>query len=130
MDFKERLRKIREDKGYTQDDLSRLSGIKKSNISKYENGIHEPTVSILCRLADALDVSIDYLTARDAKVISEKEENYNVIMSEEEIKLIITLRKIKFKDLRSYILLDPQRSLTNIMEKQKVKELINMTIIN
>ena len=52
------IREIREKKGLSQEQLSKLSGVSASHIGYIENGEREPTVSVLCRLAKALDVSI------------------------------------------------------------------------
>lgn len=52
------IREIRERKGLSQEQLSRLSGVSASHIGYIENGEREPTVSVLCRLAKALNVSI------------------------------------------------------------------------
>lgn len=52
------VREIREKKGLSQEQLSRLSGVSASHIGYIENGEREPTISVLCRLAKALNVSI------------------------------------------------------------------------
>lgn len=52
------IREIREKKGLSQEQLSKLSGVSASHIGYIENGEREPTVSVLCRLAKALDVSM------------------------------------------------------------------------
>lgn len=52
------IREIREKKGLSQEQLSKLSGVSASHIGYIENGEREPTVSILCRIGKALNVSI------------------------------------------------------------------------
>ena len=52
------IREIREKQGLSQSDLSKLSGVSASHIGYIENGEREPTVSILCKIAKALNVSI------------------------------------------------------------------------
>lgn len=42
-------------------ELSALSGVTTAAISRYLNGLRQPTVENLILLADALDVSVDYL---------------------------------------------------------------------
>lgn len=49
-----RLREARKNAKLTQDDLSQIIGVKRSVISKYENGIIEPSISQLEKIADAL----------------------------------------------------------------------------
>ena len=42
-------------KGITQKELSEITGIDQSDISKIERGVSNPSVSTLSRIADALD---------------------------------------------------------------------------
>lgn len=42
----------------TQEELSKLSGISASYIGDLERGEKEPTISVLCRIAEALKVDI------------------------------------------------------------------------
>ncbi len=64
--FPEKLRLARQQKGFTQGQLAQRVGSDSQRISKYERGIMIPTTAILVKLADALNVSLDYLL-RDAK---------------------------------------------------------------
>ena len=59
--FEFRIKELREKKGYTQEELSVLSGIDQSNISKLENGIRLGSAEQFLRLALALGTSVDYL---------------------------------------------------------------------
>lgn len=45
-------------KGYSQTELSKLSGIDQSDISKIERGVANPSVDTLDRIAKALDASL------------------------------------------------------------------------
>lgn len=60
-DFPEKLTQARKRKGLTQGQLARLTGTDSQRISRYERGVLVPTTAILIKLADALDVSLDYL---------------------------------------------------------------------
>lgn len=59
--FAERLKKLRIEKNLTQQELADMIGAVKSTISQYETCKREPVLSILIKLANALDVSIPYL---------------------------------------------------------------------
>lgn len=52
------VREIREKKRLSQEQLSRMCGVSASHIGYIENGEREPTVSVLCKIAKALNVSI------------------------------------------------------------------------
>jgi len=57
----DRLRTLREQRGWSQRELSRLSGVGESLIRKYEAGISEPSAASLKSIAEQLNVSTDYL---------------------------------------------------------------------
>ena len=51
------LKTARKSKGWTQEQLACALGVQRSVISKYENGIIEPSVTQLEKIATALDIS-------------------------------------------------------------------------
>lgn len=57
----ENLRRIRKEKGMTQEDLCNVLDLDRGYISSIENGKRNPTLSTLKKLADALKVSVDEL---------------------------------------------------------------------
>lgn len=59
-DMKNRLQELRWNKGWSQSQLSRISGVPQSVISEIENDIEEnPRVYTAIRLAHALSVSVE-----------------------------------------------------------------------
>src|SRR5262249_5961645 len=62
--FPERLRAAREKRGLSQGDLATRAGLQASAISHFETGTRKPSFDNLRRLADALDVTTDYLLGR------------------------------------------------------------------
>ncbi len=63
-DFSMRLRKLREERGLSQTDLAKMTGLQPSAISHFETERRSPSFDNLRRLGDALNVSVDYLTGR------------------------------------------------------------------
>ena len=59
-----RIRDLREDKGLTQKQISEYLMCDQSLYSKYERGEREIPLSLIVKLADYYDVSIDYLVGR------------------------------------------------------------------
>lgn len=55
------LKRLRENKGMTQEALGKLVGQSKSTISKYENGQVEPSNDTLRKFSNIFHVSVDYL---------------------------------------------------------------------
>ena len=43
--------------GLTTTQLAELSGVSKSQINRIENGLSDPTVTVICMLAEALNIS-------------------------------------------------------------------------
>ena len=56
-----RIRYLRKKKGYSQLDLSLEAGINKNYISDLERGTRNPSLVMLERLANALDVDLSTL---------------------------------------------------------------------
>lgn len=62
--FPARLRAAREQRDLKQNELASRSGLQTSAISHFETGTRKPSFDNLRRLADALDVTTDYLLGR------------------------------------------------------------------
>jgi transcriptional regulator with XRE-family HTH domain len=61
MEFKNRLKQLREEKGMIQKELAEKIGVTRNSITAYENGNREPDLEKIINLAKIFDVSIDYL---------------------------------------------------------------------
>lgn len=61
MSFGKNLSRFRKEKGLTQEDLVKRSGVAISQIRRYEADKSSPTLDVLTRLAMAIGVSIDEL---------------------------------------------------------------------
>lgn len=78
MKFKDRLKAARAAKGYSQAELAQKISVHVTNISRYERGENKPTTEVLSKMADALDVTTDYLMSgsiddKASSAISDKE---------------------------------------------------------
>jgi transcriptional regulator with XRE-family HTH domain len=62
--FPQRLKAAREYRGWNQGELAAKSGMQPSAISHFETGSRKPYFDNLRTLADALDVTTDYLLGR------------------------------------------------------------------
>ena len=56
------LKKLRNEKGATQEEIAKYSGKTKATISKYERGDILPTIDVAKKIADFFCVSIDSMT--------------------------------------------------------------------
>lgn len=64
--FAERLKKLRENKGLTQQELAELLGISRSAVTKYETGERFPDEAMLKKIAGVLGASLDTLLGHDS----------------------------------------------------------------
>ena len=77
-----RLKEIRNEKNITQIRLSIAAEVSQETISAYESGKALPSAETLIKIADFLDVSIDYLLERtDNPIINSsiKDEDNEII---------------------------------------------------
>ena len=65
MEFRQRLRYLREKKRISCIVLSELCGLSSDMIRRYESGECEPTLHSLVAIADYFGVTIDFLLGRD-----------------------------------------------------------------
>lgn len=54
--FGESVRKFREKKAWSQETLAERSGLHRTYISGVERGLRNPTLEVVAKLANALDV--------------------------------------------------------------------------
>ena len=59
-----RIKTLREEFGYTQQDLANKLNSSKSVIGLYENETRKPSLEILLKLSEAFNCSIDYLLGK------------------------------------------------------------------
>ncbi|MCL8268801.1 MULTISPECIES: helix-turn-helix domain-containing protein [Leptospira] len=60
-EFPTRLKELRIQKGFSQEDLAKMVGLHKNHIGRYERGDSQPTADKIRKLADTLGVSGDVL---------------------------------------------------------------------
>ena len=61
MEFSERLKKLRKQEHLTQVDIAEKLGISQPAYASWERGIKKPTQENLVKIAQILNVSVDYL---------------------------------------------------------------------
>ena len=65
----QRIARLRKEKKFTQDDLAKKFNVTTQAISKWENDLSAPDISILKELANTLGVTIDYLLSNETTEI-------------------------------------------------------------
>ena len=91
--FSERLKKLLNEKGYTQKSFSEDSGISEGSISNFVKGNSIPKESLLLVIANQLGVSKDYLLGQqECKDYKFKDINEKTGLSEKAISVLYKLQ--------------------------------------
>lgn len=98
MKFENRIKKLREIKGWSQAELAEKSKLTPSAISQYESGGREPGLKSLINISNAFGLTIDGLINKDIKTPRkfEFEASVNSVI-DNEIYLHILNKKLIFK---------------------------------
>lgn len=64
-DFKTRIKALRKQKGWTQEELANKIGVSHQAVSHYERGIRTPDQDTLIMLCEEFNVSTDYILGID-----------------------------------------------------------------
>mgnify|MGYP001769217380 CR=1 FL=1 len=89
MEFKDRLRQLREENKLLQKELAQKIGVDRNTITGYEIGKREPNLEKIIKLAQIFDVSIDYLVG--VTDIRKRDNHYYIAVEK--------LKNISLKDL-------------------------------
>lgn len=82
MDLGNTIKKIRKNKGFTQDQFATICGISQTYLSQIENNQKEPNLSILKTIAEKLSLPLPILffqSLTEDDVHPEKKEFFNAI---------------------------------------------------
>ena len=85
------LRKLRMNKGISQQRLAEVIGTSQQSINKYENHNVEPDISTLILLADYFQVSVDYLIGH---TVDETERQPKLELDKDESCLVLNYRQL------------------------------------
>jgi transcriptional regulator with XRE-family HTH domain len=111
-----RIKDLRAEKGISQNELAKALGLTQQAISAYENGLREPDLETLQKIADFFNVSVDYLLGRTdvrnpSDEITEAVEDdpellefWNELKQREDLKLLFKqTKKLSPKDIKQVI---------------------------
>jgi transcriptional regulator with XRE-family HTH domain len=89
MKLHEKIKRLRKEHGMSQAKLAELTGVHKAHFSRLERGVYQPSIELLKKIAQALDVTADYLLNDEVDEISPVRVEDKSLL--ERIKLIETL---------------------------------------
>ena len=88
--FGQRFQRLRKAKGYTQEQIAEKVNISYQAVSKWENDISSPDISILGELANILEVTVDELLGRvDPNKVTLVEETQRKELKNMLLKIIV-----------------------------------------
>jgi transcriptional regulator with XRE-family HTH domain len=61
MTLGERIKRLRQERGWSQSQLAQKLKVHQKQISGYERGVHLPSTELLIKVAELFNVSLDYL---------------------------------------------------------------------
>ena len=149
--FGQRFQRLRKEKGLTQEDIASKINITPQSISKWENDLSAPDISLLPQLADILEVRLEELLTgkkRETKVLEsfdytkailkilvnsqEGDEvtiNFPVILGEALAKMIIA-SNIGNKDSSDILKSIDIEQIFDLVKKGIIGEIINIKDAN
>ncbi len=68
-----RITELRKQKGWSQTDLAKKINVSRVIIGRYERNEAAPSIDVAKRMADAFDVSLDYLVGEGQNMMFDKQ---------------------------------------------------------
>jgi len=109
MKLGDKIRALRKEKGLNRDEFGKMIGTSGAVIGRYERDEITPSVEIAKKMADALEVSLDYLTGSTNYVIQDKKMLYRL----ELLHKINKSERERILHVMDSLLRDAQSSLTH-----------------
>lgn len=103
----EKINELRKTHNLTQEALADKLGITFQAVSKWENGLSCPDITLLPQIAEIFDVSMDELFGREAKPKSSADRSRNVPWPDDD-----TIHVVVYKGKKILDDLDPLSNLT------------------
>ena len=88
MDLGNKIVQLRKEKDLNRDELGKAVGTSGAIIGRYERNEITPSVEVAAKIADALDVSLDYLVGNTTFLVKDKKMLYR-------LELLDKIRKAK-----------------------------------
>ncbi|MCB9222846.1 MAG: helix-turn-helix transcriptional regulator [Crocinitomicaceae bacterium] len=82
VDFNDRMMQVRKGKNLSREELGKLIGTSGAIVGRYERGDMKPSIEIATKIAEALEVSLDYLVGSANAVVKDKKMLYRLELLE------------------------------------------------
>ena len=105
-----RIKSLREEFGYTQQELANKLDGAKSTIAMYENETRKPSLDILVKLSEIFNCSIDYIlcksNVRNSVEIQIDTDKINIGLSANDYENITDNQKKQIEEFAKFVLKD------------------------
>ena len=72
MNIRDKITALRKQKDLSQTDLGKAAGVSREIIGRYERGEVLPSIEVAAKIADVVEVSLDYLAGNNKKATVDK----------------------------------------------------------
>ena len=109
-----KIKKLRKKKNLSQEELAKSIGVNPNHLSKLETGKYLPSIAVLKKITEILEVSADYL-------LSDSDEEAEEIKFEDEafVEKIRVLNTLEGKDKEAIL-----HIIDSILTKKKMQKLL------
>jgi transcriptional regulator with XRE-family HTH domain len=114
--FAENLKKARSGKNISQDELAKKIGVHATHVSRYERGLSAPSIDVVQKIAETLDVSIDELVFGNQSIqLEQKIKDRELLSLFSKVQILNEKQKETVKDVISAFILkaDLQQKLVS-----------------
>ena len=124
----ERLRELRQEKGYSISELAELAGVSKSYLSYIERDVQKnPSLQFLRKIASTLEIDVEVLLGPSSSEIKSREFVFDDEWSRLLNKAIEEgMSKKDFREFRDYLKFrkwkETKRQTTNLIQEDKPHE--------
>lgn len=102
--FPKKLKRLRQERGWSQAQVASQVGIEEQRISKYERGLMYPTTKIMLKLVSIFEVSLDYLLRDSTDLGISKLKNQELLRRIEAVdQLPVKKQKVLIEILDAFI---------------------------
>lgn len=81
----------RKKRGLTQEELAEKLDVSSAAISKWERGISTPELSMVCKMADCFEISVDELLGRTNLLLPEEDKYSEKSMKQYDLLQVVSL---------------------------------------
>lgn len=97
MTFGEKLKGLRKEKGYSQEELAGLLGVSRQAVSKWESDRGIPEIDKLLQISNIFGVTLDYLLKSES--LDENKQNNGYYVSRESIDGFLSYKRQRTKNI-------------------------------